>query len=139
MLLGRRKRRKNGLTALDPNSPRVASENERKLLNALLAHEFDGADELRLQVGNVHARSGCTCGCGTIDLIVDRSAAPRSAADSPLGVEGEVADEAGNLIGGLLLFVEDGYLCSLEVYAYEDVALPLPSLSNVRWVRLQQG
>jgi hypothetical protein len=40
-------------------------------------------------------------------------------------------------IGGVLVFVEDGYLSSLEVYAFVDEAIyPLPPMDQLR---LHQG
>jgi len=47
--------------------------------------------------------------------------------------EGQVFDSAGNGLGGLLLFLQDGFLASLEVYS-NDEPLPLPALETVRWV-----
>ncbi|MCU1404352.1 MAG: hypothetical protein JWQ43_655, partial [Glaciihabitans sp.] len=42
---------------------------ERETLNALLSNSFPGVVELRRQAANVRARSGCECGCPTINLI----------------------------------------------------------------------
>ena len=43
-------------------------------------------------------------------------------------------DADGAAVGGLLLFVTDGLLASLEAYAY-DQPLPLPTIDRVRWDR----
>lgn len=106
--------------------------DERRLLDGLLAHDFPGVDELRVQARVVHARKGCTCGCGTIDLVPMGNDPPRSEATSPVPTEGTVLDTSGVDIGGLLLFLTDGLLGSLEVYAYNE-PLPLPMIDNVRW------
>ena len=104
---------------------------ERALLDAFLAVDFDGVEALRAQVLGTTATPGCACGCGSVDLLPDPSA-PRSTATSPVPVEGAVRDEADEEVGGLLLFLDDGRLASLEVYSYVD-PLPLPPAERVRW------
>ncbi len=39
----------------------------------------------------------------------------------------------GESIGGLLLFVDDGRLSSLEVHSLVDDPLPMPLPERVRW------
>jgi len=51
--------------------------------------------------------------------------------------EGQVVDSAGNELGGLLLFLQDGSLASLEVYSYDE-PLPLPAPETVRWVTINR-
>jgi hypothetical protein len=47
-----------------------------------------------------------------------------------------VLDADGAAVGGLLLFVTDGFLAWLEAYAYAyDQPLPLPTIDRVRWDR----
>jgi hypothetical protein len=48
-------------------------------------------------------------------------------------VEGKVVGADGEQIGGLILFVTDGRLSSLEVYDFVDERLPMPSPDRVRW------
>ncbi len=88
--------------------------------------------KLRVQARQVSASPGCTCGCGTLDLHVPDTV-PRSAASGPVPVEGTVVGADGEPIGGLLLFVEDGRLSSLEVYSLVDYPLPMPLPERVRW------
>jgi hypothetical protein len=107
--------------------------DERSLLDALLAQNFPGVEALRLQAESVEAKRGCQCGCGTIALVVTRDQLPRSDASSPVPAEGEVFDSAGNGVGGLLLFLHDGFLASLEIYSNAE-PLPLPAPETVRWV-----
>jgi hypothetical protein len=109
--------------------PRQLTGDERRVLDGLLANDFDGADALRIQATSVAARRGCECGCGTIELVPQPNA-PRSTASSPLPAEGRVFDDEGKEIGGLLLFLEEGQLPSLEVYSF-DQPLPLPKIENV--------
>jgi hypothetical protein len=111
---------------------RPLSRVERELLDALLAHDFAGVEELREQARSVLASRGCECGCGTIDLSPRDRNAPRSSASSPVVVEGRVVDVDGQAIGGLLLFLREGLLSSLEVYSYDE-PLPMPNLDQVVW------
>lgn len=107
--------------------PRPLTTGERALLDALLAHDFPGAAELRAQAPSVRARRGCRCGCGTIGLIPDETSAV-SAAVSPVPVEGVIG-----AVGGVLLFLTEGRLAALEVYSW-DGPLPLPPPDQVEWV-----
>ena len=93
---------------------------------------------MRSQLDWVHAKRGCTCGCGTIELVITQDGLPRSDASSPAPVEGLITDSSGNVIGGLILFVVDGYLASLEVYSYDIEPLPLPALEAVEWVTINR-
>jgi hypothetical protein len=112
---------------------RPLTDSERALLDAFLRYDFQGVEELRTQVGQLRASSGCTCGCGTLDLHID-DVLPRSSGDGPVPVEGTVVSADGQPTGGgLLLFVEDGRLSGLEVYSLTDDSLPMPDLEHVRW------
>jgi len=51
---------------------------------------------------------------------------------SPAPCEGIVLGAAGEVVGGLLLWVRDGLLDWLEVYWYDE-PLPVPALDRVRW------
>jgi hypothetical protein len=106
------------------------SPDERSLLDAFLAHEFPGVRQLRQQALHVLAKRGCKCGCGTIEFVSDGMSSPRSAASSPVPVEGLVYGTHGDDIGGLILFLKDGMLQSLEIYLF-DQPLPLPALDQV--------
>jgi hypothetical protein len=111
---------------------RRLSQGERALLDDLLAHDFAGVEPLREQARNVLATRGCECGCGTINLTPQDQDAPRSTSSSPAEAEGRVLGADGEAIGGLLLFLKDGLLSSLEVYSYDE-PLPLPEPRRVIW------
>jgi hypothetical protein len=113
--------------------PGPLSTDESELLDALLGHEFAGVQELRQQARHIEAKSGCTCGCGTIDFVFDGAPVPRSEAPTPVPVEGRVAGAGGDDVGGLILFLKDGMLQSLEIYSY-DKPLPLPLRQQVTWL-----
>lgn len=114
------------------DQPGPLSDNERALLDGFLAHEFMGVDELREQAKHVTAKRGCECGCGTIEFVPDGAIVPRSTAANPVPVDGMVHDTNGDEIGGLILFVRDGMLLSLEIYSHDD-PLPLPRPEQVTW------
>jgi hypothetical protein len=118
---------------MERTGARPLNERERGLLDAALAHDFVGVEALRAQTVGVQARPGCSCGCGTIELVPQDQEAPRSSAASPVPAEGRVRDGEGNEIGGLLVFVRDGLLDSLEVYSYDEPPLPLPDPGRVDW------
>jgi hypothetical protein len=113
--------------------PSPLTDEERALLDAFLSHDFPGVMELREQALHVSARRGCDCGCGTIEFVADGSPVPLSAALNPVPVDGLVTSAAGDEIGGLILFLRDGALQSLEIYSHTD-PLPLPRLEQVNWL-----
>jgi hypothetical protein len=115
------------------DEPGPLTTNERQLLDGFLAHDFPGVHALRVQVRAVSAKSGCTCGCGTIDLIPEGDDFPHSESASPVPVEGRVLNMDGEDVGGLLLFLRGGMLASLEVYPFGE-PLSLPAIDNVSWV-----
>jgi hypothetical protein len=112
-------------------TPRPLRRDERALLDGLLAREFPGVAELRVQAREAMAAPGCPCGCGTVDLHVP-DGAPASSADSPTPLGGTVLDAGGEPVGMLLLFLEHGRLSVLEVCSFDD-PLPLPLPERVRW------
>ena len=111
---------------------RPLTEEERCLLDGLLAYDFPGVQELRVQARELRVRKGCTCGCGTIDLIVQDLRLAPSDAVSPVPVEGHMCGVDGEDVGGVLLFLSDGLLASLEVYSYGE-PLALPRSDQVTW------
>lgn len=117
-------------------SPRPLKSNERALLDGFLALDFEGVAALRIQARGVMAAPGCTCGCGSLDLFPD-GASPRSTAASPIPSEGGIRDDAGEEVGGLLLFLDAGRLSYMEVNSYFD-PLPLPPPEHVHWTAVQR-
>lgn len=115
---------------------RGLTRSERTLLDAFLAHDFPGVDDLRREVPEARVRSGCPCGCGTLEFDIDRQDGPPDSGvvEHPVEFEGVVLNEHGSPIGGLLLFVKKGHLSSLEVYSYSEGPLPLPDPDRVEWV-----
>lgn len=108
--------------------PRSLLPEEHAALLAVLDHApFWGRDELRAQVEAARVSSYCGCGCASVGLAVDSSAPAAASTASPLPNEAQVLGPDGEPVGGVLVFVEDGYLSLLEVYAYEDRISPFPA------------
>ena len=118
--------------------PRSLSDDERLILEALLAPQFPGAVELRAQLAHVQVVGKCDCGCPTVDLFVPSNVIP-----SPLKtrnrlapVEGRVTPVADEPSGDIILFVDDGRLSCLEYVSYDDPSpAAWPSLDRVTVVR----
>ncbi|HWS33460.1 MAG TPA: hypothetical protein VN408_12030 [Actinoplanes sp.] len=117
------------------NSARELTGVERQLLADLLGYDFPGVGALRLQAPGVLARVGCSCGCGTIELVTDGYDGELSDAESPVPVSGEIHDADGTAVGGIMLLLARGRLDSLEVYAYLDETLAMPDPGLVTWFR----
>jgi hypothetical protein len=112
--------------------PRSLLPDERAALLAVLDHApFRGRDELRAQVQAARVASYCGCGCASVGLCVDSSASAAASSAGPLPNEAQVLGPDGEPVGGVLVFVEDGYLSLLEVYAYEDRISPFPALEQL--------
>jgi hypothetical protein len=100
--------------------PRPLTTRESEVLQTLLSFEFNGCEELRGQAGYVTVVGRCGCGCASIDLDVDRSETPSSKADSPIPAEGTWHIESGDVGGGIILLLDDGWLSYLEIYGNSD-------------------
>jgi hypothetical protein len=91
---------------------RPLSPGEREILDHLLSADVPGADALRRQVDHTRVIGRCPCGCATIMLAVDRAASPTAAVSSRTPID---AMSLNNQYG-LMLFVDDGYMSSVEIY-----------------------
>jgi hypothetical protein len=101
---------------------RPLSEAELGVLNALLAHDFSGVEQLRAQLPHVQVVGKCDCGCPTVELRV-----PEGIAASPVTTDSRLAPVEGNVRpavdgppGNIILFVDDGRMTSLEYVSYAD-------------------
>ena len=97
--------------------PRPLTDNEAAILAKLLHGDpFAGAAAYRSQLPHITVTGGCTCGCATIDLRVDRGAPVEPGpTGSPLPVEGRTT---GTEDADLLIFAQDGFLTMLEIVYY---------------------
>ena len=88
---------------------RALDAREREILAFLLTVEVDGVKELRVQADHVVARPW-TCGCASIDLIVDHKEAPRSSISARPAIKAATIEhEDPETMFALLLWVDDGY------------------------------
>ncbi|MCS3781312.1 hypothetical protein [Tsukamurella ocularis] len=118
----------------EPTSLRSLTDRERAIVDGFLSFDFPGVEELRAQVPTlrVNPDRSCPCGCGTVDLVADRALA-QAAAPSPLPVGAEIPGDGDIPLGGMIVFLLDGYLASLEVYSYGSGPLQLPPIDAIAW------
>ncbi|CCH17705.1 hypothetical protein [Micromonospora lupini] len=91
--------------------PRPLSVIERDVIARLLSVPFPGRDELRAQLPFARVEGRCGCGCVTVNLAVDRAAAP-AAVSSSAPVSADISDD--EFYAGVVLLVDgEGYLCCL--------------------------
>jgi hypothetical protein len=130
----------NAALAARPDLPRPLLPNERDTLLALLrCADSPGRDQFVLQVDSATVVGYCPCPCATVALDVDRTA-PRgfSFPDRTIPTSATVLDTAGKIIGGIIVFVDDGYLSALEIYDYGEPISPLPPLERLELGRFEQ-
>jgi hypothetical protein len=104
------------------------------VLGGLLELEFRGVAELRCQMKSLRVVGQCTCGCATVDLQADKHACPPSIASRPIPAEAIVSDEAGNDIGGIIVFLTEGYLSLLDIYSYDQPLSSFPPPERMRTI-----
>ncbi len=115
--------------------PRPLKPEETAVIRALLDHaDFDGRAELFEQLPVAEVVGRCGCGCATVDLAVGKEPAA-GIEHQPIPNQATVLDEAGEPIGGVLLFVSDGFLSQLEVYSFDDE--PIRTLPQPDRLRLE--
>ncbi|GAA2203099.1 hypothetical protein [Streptomyces bangladeshensis] len=86
-------------------------------LRALLAGADPVSSALLAQVPHTRVVGRCGCGCATVDLRVDRTAA------DPAPPHGNPAVDAwyrAPHAAGVMVCTEDGYLSLLEIYSVSD-------------------
>jgi hypothetical protein len=109
------------------------------VLGRLLALDFPGVIELRCQATSVRVVGKCSCGCATVDLEVDKEQCPPSNAGRPIPAEATVLDESGNPIGGVIVFLDEGYLSLLEIFSFVDKPIDVfPPLDRLRFDLIQR-
>jgi hypothetical protein len=114
--------------------PRPLSHREREVLDFLLSVRDPRAEALREQAGTAQVVGQCACGCATIDLEVDRTTAAPSLWLSSLAIE---ATNGLNPPYELLLFLESGWLSSIEIVYYDGIPPPVfppPATFERPWI-----
>jgi hypothetical protein len=101
-----------------PPSGRPLDRAEERVLRHLLSAWPQGAPYVR-RLGSMRVVGSCSCGCVTVDLS-DEQAADLDQPSRPLPVEGDLLSEAGEYMGGVLLFTRSDGLTMLEAYSMAD-------------------
>jgi hypothetical protein len=115
-----------------PDLPRPLVPIERDTLLAILNHaDFEGRDELISQVDSASVDGYCGCGCATVSLVVQPEARRAPTALRMIPNSARVFDAEGEEIGGIIVFLLDGYLSFLEIYDYLDGISPLPPIDRL--------
>jgi hypothetical protein len=112
---------------------RALTVDERELIAALLGHVKEDRKRYAAQLCLAEVVGGCGCGCPTIDLSMG-GGGPRDLSGSEVLVGGDATTPEGTPVG-VILWVCDGDLVSLEMHAWDDTktfGLPRPeTLKNV--------
>jgi hypothetical protein len=116
-----------------PELPRALLLEERTTLLALLHYaDFKGRDALVQQADSARVDWYCGCGCATVSLTVDPAAPSARRTYRPIPNEATVVDAAGEIIGGVIVFADDGYLSNLEIYWHYEPISPFPPLDRLQ-------
>ena len=103
------------------------------MLRAWLAHDVDGAAELREQLNDqLRVFSSCGCGCASIGFENLGAEVEEAEGVSVFDIDAEVVDGAGTSIGGMMLTIRRGRLHDIDVHTWFD-EIQFPSLSSIRW------
>jgi hypothetical protein len=115
--------------------PRPLTATEKAVVRNLL--EEAGAPELDVLAGQLeaaYATRKCECVCSTISMAVDPSQA------KPVSYSGKPVATADYHGGGVMVWVEDGWLSHLEIYWWSDDApTEFPELDQYTNHRLGSG
>ncbi|MFG2093723.1 hypothetical protein [Streptomyces sp. NPDC048612] len=104
------------------------------IIEALLRPGVEGREELLRQLPHTTVGRRCGCGCATVDLVVDRSAALPASVGNEVVASASFPVDGGIPAAGVLLFATDGYLSCLEVYSALDILIttwPDPRILDV--------
>ena len=113
---------------------RPLTEQVRELLRHVLGQaDFPGSDELLQQASSVDIVGGPVT---MLDLRVTTPTSASSFTDGPIPLSVMVLDPAGVAFGELLIWVNGGYLSSLEfAWWSDDPSGQLPTVDRVRVAR----
>lgn len=124
-------RASDGSSRMDARLPvveRPLTPREREVLDALLAVEFDGVDELRAQAPAATVVGTCSCGCPSIDFFKRQGA----------GMHIRVNATVRGTNDGLFLYSVGERLGGIEYVGVSDAGdpgeLPAPALLAVEAV-----
>ena len=122
---------------IQSDPPRPLTQRERDVVRYLLEPEFPGAAHLRKQVGPARV-SGESRHCPTISFAVDREPTHRAAISAGVVVEttNKHRYDSDDWVE-LLLFLEDGWLSSLELVHYVNIPSELPPVTELEPPRVR--
>ena len=111
---------------------RALTQQERALLEWLIANGNSDAKEYSLQLADLSVVGACTCGCPTIDLALG-SHDQRKTASSKILADFVGATAEGVEVG-VILHAREGEISELEVYAITNVKEPfaLPTIESLK-------
>ncbi|KQX50703.1 MULTISPECIES: hypothetical protein [unclassified Streptomyces] len=111
---------------------RIPAEAVR-LLEALLSSDEPSHRALLAQIPFLHVIGRCSCSCASLVFDLDRSLVAAAPVSGTPMADATVVDADGEPVGGALVFAHDGYLSSLEVYAWgDDQIRRLPAPDRLR-------
>lgn len=108
---------------------RPISDREAAVVDWVLGHgALEGSlDHLRDSVRHLRVVARCTCGCASVDFVLDG----QSAGAHPIA-EAVVRDSRGRACG-VIVWGLDGRVSGLEIYAGDlDSATELPTVESLR-------
>ncbi|WP_143047127.1 hypothetical protein [Amycolatopsis xylanica] len=107
------------------------SQAERDVLHRVLSERFDGHEQLLAQVDEAEVTALWDHGSVSVDLRVP-AARGGTARSGPIPVRALVNDESGDLLGEVLVWVNDGKLAALEYAWYgDDMPSSWPDPANI--------
>ena len=99
--------------------PRPLTAREAETLKFMLSAAFPGNEVLREQASRALVVEHCTCGCATIDLGLQSDAPVAPEIQGAPLIQTRARDMDAHP-AGLMLFVRDGRLSSLEIVWYDE-------------------
>lgn len=115
----------------DEQFPRALGEQEAAVLDWVLAQRFMDAERLRAQAASAVATGRCACGCASIHLDVEHTPGLAARTPSPVPAQPQIVGDDGQPVGGVLLFLQDGWLSYLEAYSYDQPIPRFPSTDRL--------
>ena len=118
--------------------PRALTDREAEILDFLLGMDDDRLVPLREQAKTAVVTGPCACGCATIDLAVDRDKGRPADLCSPV-VSADSRAAVGIQAVGLLLFLDKGWLSSLEIWYVDAPPREFPAATVFDTPRFECG
>ena len=107
-------------TASDKD-PRPLTPHERAILDLLLADDYPGAAEFRIQAEHLQVVATCGCGCGSYDVVLNDPTAPRAdLPNGPISKELTVTDPDGTHYGSIMMLAQEGALSYPYFHTWDD-------------------